>query len=293
MTGSNRSLADGGDGRDHDYDDHAPLTDVFDLVGHETRTAIVATLGEYDRTESDGSGLSFSTLRERVGHDDPGNFNYHLQRLVGGPVEKTDAGYTLSRVGHRLLAVVVSDRFDPETDTDLRATTDCPVCGDSAPVRYTDGCLEVECSTHSATLDVGSAFVDRVGVSRAYATGYWDGVLDCSSFRRGICRLCEGRTDGGLVERGDGVRFEAICRQCGHRITHVPAGCVLDHPAVVALCWDHDVDVREDAARLTADHADSEVVQTDPLRVDVRVTVGDDSVVVTLDDDATVCGVVE
>lgn len=264
-------------------------TAMFDLVGQSDRAAILTALGEYAREERDGDGLAFSTLRERVGHDDPGNFNYHLGRLVGGPVERTDAGYRLSTVGRRLLSVVAAERFDPEQTTDIDATADCPVCGTPATVEYTEGYLRIDCSTHTATFDVGAEVVDRVGVATACRVGFRQGILDTASFRDGVCSGCEGPVDAGfVVGEDDGPWFEGACRRCGLHLSNTPGGCVLDHPAVVSLCWRHDIDVREEGRRVLADHTESRVSGRDPLRVTVEVSIGDDSVRLRLDEDGTV-----
>ncbi|MEZ3145493.1 hypothetical protein [Halobaculum sp. MBLA0143] len=265
-------------------------TAMFDLVGQSDRAAILATLGQYAREESDEGGLAFSTLRERVGHDDPGNFNYHLDRLVGGPVERTDAGYRLSTVGRRLLSVVVAERFDPEQTTEVDATADCPVCGTPATVEYTDGRLRIDCSTHTTAFDVGPEVVDRVGVATACRVGFRRGTLYTESFRAGVCPDCEGPVDAELAV-DDEAWFEGTCQRCGLELSNTPAGCVIDHPAVVSLCWRHDIDVRETGRRVLATHAESHVASRDPLRVAVEVSVGDDSVRLRLDDDGTVCDV--
>lgn len=75
---------------------------IGSLLADETRIAILREL--YAVTANDGGeGLSFSTLRRRVGVSDSGRFNYHLDQLTGQLVRKTDDRYTLTRVGERLV----------------------------------------------------------------------------------------------------------------------------------------------------------------------------------------------
>ncbi|WP_265110136.1 ArsR/SmtB family transcription factor [Halosolutus halophilus] len=96
-------------------------TDALEVLGNETRIAILRALAEVDEP------LSFSELRERVGIRDSGKFNYHLTRLCEYFVRETDGGYELGPAGTRLIANV-----EP-TGTPLETTsTDgpCPVCGD-------------------------------------------------------------------------------------------------------------------------------------------------------------------
>lgn len=284
-TGSRRRLTDGGDA------DPDLSTAVFDLVGQSDRAAILTALGEYARREPDGDGLAFSALREWVGHDDPGNFNYHLQRLVGGPVERTDAGYRLSTVGQRLLSVVTAERFDPDQTVTLDATADCPVCGATSTVEYTDGRLQIDCSTHTAAFDIGPEVVERVGVATACRIGLRQGVIDTGSFRAGVCPGCEGPVDAGFVVDDGDPWFEATCRRCGLHLSNTPAGCVLDHPAVVSLCWRHDIDVRTAGQRILATRTESRVERRDPLRIAVEVSVADECLRLLLDDDGEVCEV--
>ena len=72
---------------------------VFELLSDETRVGIVRELAA-------GEDLRFSTLRERVGTADSGKFNYHLERLRGNLVRKTEEGYRLTRAGRKLVDVV-------------------------------------------------------------------------------------------------------------------------------------------------------------------------------------------
>lgn len=50
-----------------------------------------------------GESLSFTELRERVGVRQGAQFNYHLDKLVGHFVTKTDGGYSLRPTGHRVI----------------------------------------------------------------------------------------------------------------------------------------------------------------------------------------------
>lgn len=77
------------------------LATTFDLLGDETRLRIVRALAA-----ADPEPRRFSDLRARVGTADTGRFNYHLNRLRGDLVEKTDEGYVLTPAGRRLAGVV-------------------------------------------------------------------------------------------------------------------------------------------------------------------------------------------
>jgi hypothetical protein len=76
--------------------------EAFSVLGHETRLKIVQALGEAD------GPLHFTGLRERVGFEQGRQFNYHLEKLVGHFIRKSDAGYELTQHGSHLYQVVLS-----------------------------------------------------------------------------------------------------------------------------------------------------------------------------------------
>jgi DNA-binding transcriptional ArsR family regulator len=75
---------------------------AFATLGSETRFAVLRALAEAD------DAVSFSALRDRVGMADSGQFNYHLDRLVGHFVERADDGYRLAPAGERVAEAVLS-----------------------------------------------------------------------------------------------------------------------------------------------------------------------------------------
>jgi hypothetical protein len=71
------------------------------LLGNETRIAILRAIASADEER-----VPFSTLRERVGVDDSGQFNYHLNKLAGRYVRRTADGYALRQAGTDALDVI-------------------------------------------------------------------------------------------------------------------------------------------------------------------------------------------
>ncbi len=275
------------------------LTDVVELVNHETRAAILVALADRHREAPRHPALRFSELRERVGHDDPGNFNYHLQRLTGELVERTDDGYELSEVGHRFVGTLLSGKYDPDVELAVPDVEfECLVCGGVAAVAYADGTFRVECEgDHSLRVDVSPSVVTDRSVETAVNVALAKGQFETRLTIEGFCPLCGGRTSGGLetsdFEHADAL-YAAVCERCGVWVQNTAGGCVLDHPAVVSLCYDHGLDVREDAHEVLTDHVGpAEVREEDPLRVEVVVSVGDDAVVLELDETAEVVDVTE
>jgi hypothetical protein len=74
---------------------------VFELLSDDTRVRIVSEL--FAAPE----GLRFSTLCDRVGVEDTGRFNYHLERLRGSLVAKDGEGYVLTPIGESYAELLV------------------------------------------------------------------------------------------------------------------------------------------------------------------------------------------
>lgn len=269
------------------------LTDAVELVSHETRARILVVLADRQR-EAPGEPLRFSELRRRVGHDDPGNFNYHLDRLAGRLVDTVDGRYRLSIVGQRFVATLLSGRFDPDADPDLPAGgVDCPICARPATVSSEDATLRLDC-------EVGHTFVPNVGAEVAAGRSAEDALRIALARTRtemrlaidGVCPFCEGKMTGGLeVEPNDDIPagFVATCKRCGLGIQNTVGGCVLDHPAVVALCYEHGIDVREDALTVLTDHVEEPVLlDEEQPRVEVTVSVDGEAVTLVLDENGEV-----
>lgn len=77
------------------------LGEAFGLVDDETRLEILWGLWEerIDTDHRETEPVSFSELRGRVGVEDSGRFNYHLDQLVPRFVEQGEDGYTLTYAG--------------------------------------------------------------------------------------------------------------------------------------------------------------------------------------------------
>lgn len=86
--------------------DRVSVATAFELLGEETRLGIIDALYAANPADDD-EAIRFSRLREAVGVQDTGQFNYHLNRLLGTFVVRTEDGYVLSSAGEavgRLLA---------------------------------------------------------------------------------------------------------------------------------------------------------------------------------------------
>ena len=75
------------------------LSESLALLSDERRVAIVRELAAAGAVPGSTVTISFSELLERVGIRDSGQFNYHLGRLRGRFVDRTDDGYRLTPTG--------------------------------------------------------------------------------------------------------------------------------------------------------------------------------------------------
>lgn len=105
--------------------------DAFSVLGNETRMEILHALGEADEP------VSFSELRDRLGRPDSGQFNYHLDQLVGHFIRKTDEGYGLLQAGRRVIEAVLSGAVTEIPDKEsTRIDKSCYLCGGPTEVTY-------------------------------------------------------------------------------------------------------------------------------------------------------------
>lgn len=214
-----------------DEEEGTRLNDAFALLGDETRMAILQVL--WDEREPFAStadnAVSFTELRERVGMDDPGQFNYHLNQLVDEFVTRTDHGYVLRMNAVQVLrsAVVRSETRDvvlPTTEADDR----CPFCGGVVEVTYADELLVVRCTEcpteHVSKILAGGTLMNSpifppTGIADRTGQDLWEAQFDhvasaVFGFLRGVCAVCTALSTASVDACLDHTT-EGICEQCG------------------------------------------------------------------------------
>lgn len=136
-----------------DFEDTSTLSpdEAFAVLGDETRLEILRTLGV-----SDGP-LSFSELFTRVDYETTANFSYHLQKVVGHFIRKTEEGYVLQQAGRRVIESVLSGAVTEAPVIERTpAGKACPFCGEEIDVRYEQGDLILYCGNCGGTRDGAS-----------------------------------------------------------------------------------------------------------------------------------------
>jgi DNA-directed RNA polymerase subunit RPC12/RpoP len=281
-------------------EDSLDPADAFSLVGHDVRFHILLALSRAD------DPLAFSELRERVGVEDPGQFNYHLGKLTDRFARKTDAGYATTTAGDRVVGAMLSGGLTDTLDRDpIDLDTDCPKCGTALEMRFPASAASVrcdDCGYNVVTTTVPAGVLDGVPDERApRVVSDWFGRT-FAALREGFCLYCDNRLAVSVraadhpdaPEFVDGDEYPAgVVYECGRCETKWPTsvpGTLVRHTPVVAFYHDHGVDVQtaplweRDVPATTA----VTVAQRDPLRVDVTFAVGGDDLHVTVDDELAV-----
>lgn len=253
-------------------------SDLFELVGQEARMAIVRTLLA-ERREADDPHLSFTELKNATGIEDTGRFNYHLGKLVGTVVMKTDGGYRLSRFGFRVLGPMNGGMYETNPSIkNIEVPGSCHECGESLKLDLDGAVLQVVCTSghmiNRGLIGYPDALTNRTSEEAVQMLG----IVNMQAMElgvSGVCPLCHGRTKGGIEwdDEGEYYAYRAPCEDCGNQFWTSVGSCVTTHPAVVEFFADQDIDIRQvvpwslSFRQLGAEEVVSEV----PLRLRVRI----------------------
>jgi len=298
--------------------------EAFALLGDETRLDIVRELGAAD------DPLAFSALHDRVDVRDSGQFNYHLEKLVGHFVAKTDGGYRLSRAGRRVVEAILSGAVTEEPGLERTAIDEtCRYCGADVEIVWRSGSLEMYCTecagrygnrAGDGELPGDGGYLGRMPLPPAglqdrtpdevlQAAWAWGG-LEILAMSAGICPRCSATVDRTVDVCADHDASEGLCPTCEalHRVTvGVECGnCIftsggdfaivlLANTDLLAFLADHGnnpVLPASSAAlyRILGDYAEA-VHSTDPFHASFTFTAGADTITLTVDDDLEVVSV--
>lgn len=300
--------------------------EAFSVLGNETRLEIVRTLGEVGFGES----LSFTDLRDRVGIRQGGKFNYHLDRLVGHFVQKTEEGYSLRPAGHRVVEAILSGTVTGDTTLEPKQIDHpCPYCGSATEVDFHQQRIYWYCRACPGTY--GYTALPGVSIDpeeRGYLSmlnlppaGLGDrdpgSILEAATIwhystymnaRNGLCPRCstsvelepdlclDHDTNDGLCKRCDSrhpVKIGYDCRKCTFHMTSGFADWLLTDLNFVAFLVEHGVNPvlpTPDNQRVWMDY-DAEIISAEPFEAQFTFTLGDDELRLTVDDDLTVTDV--
>ena len=286
---------------------------AFAVLGDETRLQILRTLGDADEP------LVFSELFERVEYDTTANFSYHLDKLEGHFLHKTEDGYALRQAGRRVVEAVLSGAVtdDPvlePTRTDRR----CPLCDAPVRVSFAQERVGMFCTDCSGLFGEGDPFgrdghlgdmklppagvQDRSPAELLWAAWVW-GHLEIFARSTGLCPRCSAPVTYSVSACEDHDDTNGTCDRCGRNYAghrHVRCtNCIYEAQGLVSGRLLSNTDLLAfltgrginpvapesfDRALSVLVNYEEEVLSTDPFRARYTYTVDDDSLALTVDD---------
>lgn len=295
--------------------------EAFAVVAEETRLDILHVLGDAD------APLAFSELYNRVEYHDSSNFDYHLDKLVGHFVRKTDGRYELQQAGRRVIEAILSGTITGGSELGRSdVDTPCYRCGEPLEIQYRAERLELYCSacggtrngTSSTTEWAATATDDIVGfldlppagikartpAEALHAAEVWT-LAESQALARKVCPRCSALVEHSpqVCENHDGE--ENRCDDCGQQFgvtVHVTCtNCVLEQRSVfaklllantdlMAFMIEHGIDpIAPDGFHLSSLH--ETILSADPLEARFKFATGGDSITMTVDEELTVVDV--
>jgi predicted amidophosphoribosyltransferase/DNA-binding transcriptional ArsR family regulator len=295
--------------------------EAFKVLGNETRIEILRVLGYTD------APLSFSELYDLIEYDTTANFNYHLDKLEGHFVRKTDEGYDLRQAGRSVVQAVVSGAV---TDAPVVKRTQidhkCPHCGAPIEVRYHLERVEMFCTECAGTWGAAepayqgylgrmmlppAGFHGRTTEEAVRAARTWENLRILAN-AVGICPHCAAPIERDITVCDDHDTTGEVCEACHQRYAvqfHFDCtNCIYDGEGTFSVALAANTDL---LAFLTAhglnpvssteiteilkilDDYDEVIRSIDPFEAEFTFTIEGDAVTLTVDDDLTVVDVVK
>lgn len=279
-----------------------PPDEVFELLAHGTRFSILEHLN------NSNGGLTFAELRARVGIDDPGRFNYHLQKLTGRFVRKDSDSYELTGSGRRLVGAVLSGTYTKALSGGrISMNAACLNCGEPMETRFEQDEVSIYCPACGMTyteVELSPGVLE--GHSREEVPKVVDRWLrrNQAAAERGFCYNCDGRIETTVETVSEEESMDCVdapaphvtvrydCGRCNLQWYSAVPVALLSHPAVVSFHYEHGIDVRDvrpwelDWPRPGV----STVTNQQPLRIEVPISLDEETLVLKVDASLEVVG---
>jgi hypothetical protein len=298
-----------------------PPDEAFVALGSETRIKILRELQDAD------GPLAFSELRNRVGVDDPGQFNYHLGKLVGHFVRKDEDGYALRTAGTRIIEAVLAGAVTNAPVLEpSRLDAPCPYCGAEIEISYREERLLTRCTECPGSFAGSDASLAPFGTIALFDlppvglenrsprdildTAFRWTHLEYLTLAAGICPRCSGtvehsvtvcedhETSGdSLCEHCNGrfaVDATANCTTCPRYLRGVPSVFLISKTEVSRFLTDHGINPANpswDRAPPAVMNYDEDISKMDPFEVRLTFEIDGDELTVAVDDTLSIVAV--
>lgn len=265
------------------------LDEAFSLVSHDIRLEIIKQLADQ------GSRVSFETLRSSCGVEDPGHFRYHLNKLVGIYVTKTDSGYELTPVGGRVVGSIYSGVYTHRfTEESIETSIRCIRCATRLSATFDGSTVRLRCTECGS--DVTDMVVPPTAITQSSNASMSRSVEDWIEtvhqiLRQGFCINCWGQLDSGIelhatetpeVPSTTTPMAKYNCDICGGSWKTTVGSAFVHHPTVVSFYYEHGTNVNDCRTWQLSLYEDENatVVSADP--VEVELSIAEDGQTLTL-----------
>lgn len=192
--------------------------EAFSILANETRLAVLIALwdemepfAEHPTDYNVGFDVSFSELRRRVGVSDPGQFHYHMDKLVGRFVRKTDEGFELTPEGKKVVQTIIATvGFEHQSTAWTEIDAPCPLCDAPTTVTYRDYRLYQRCTDCEGLFSLDASHPDRMIIA-------WKSnpaILNHGS-ADAVFRACQREAAHHYA-----LRYDGVCHQCSGPVEH-------------------------------------------------------------------------
>lgn len=273
-----------------DKEPNVDPADAFGALSDPLRINILQALGGHHRETGSETTIGFADFRRRVGVEDSGRFRYHLNQLRGNFVEKADSGYRLTYAGMKIVTAILMGTYTNEITKDTtELDSNCFVCDNPAVATYANGACVVSCANDHPlfawqvppTAAADATLSEIVDVAELLARQGMERVLS------GYCSECYHAIEPEVLTEREPPVFRAECETCGAQLISPLGYCLLVDPRVAALYRRHghnlhesyiwDLSFIQDAALYT-------LVEEDPVRITIDVSVADETLTATVND---------
>nr|WP_198530063.1 helix-turn-helix transcriptional regulator [Halorubrum aethiopicum] len=271
--------------------------EAFSLLGSDTRIEILQAMSA---ANADASPVGFTELFERVDIEDSANFNYHLQKLTGHFIKRSEDGYEFRHPGRKVVSSIFAGTLTDRTQLGFFPVDgDCHRCEGDLHGWYVDEVLTIAC-VDCATVLVRYPFPpggidERTPAELLQAFHHYVRHHYCMA-ADGVCPECTGSVDTELVYEParDGrldVIVEHTCQRCGYDLQSSVGVNLLDNAEVLMFHSERGIDLSTEPFwhfEWCVSDEHTTVVSEDPLRLRINIQCDGDELRIVLDDSLSV-----